>query len=61
MYGRLKAVKYVENVMEYIEGEPRMVEKQFDAMLEGVQGDGSAIIYIDTIPYRVSAKRLRMI
>lgn len=32
--------------------------KTCDAWLEGVQGDGSAIIRIDGMPYRVSAKRL---
>ncbi|MEK5469306.1 hypothetical protein MKY64_30340 [Paenibacillus sp. FSL R7-0210] len=56
-----KAVKYCESVMEYVGGNPVMVEKEWDAMLEGVQGDGSAIIYIDTIPYRVPEKRIKYI
>lgn len=57
----MKSIKYTENKMEYIDGEPKMVEKEWDAMLEGVQGDGSAIIYIDTIPYKVPAKKIRYI
>lgn len=55
------AVKYCESVMEYVDGNPIMVEKEWDAMLEGVQGDGSAIIYIDTIPYRVPASKIKYI
>jgi hypothetical protein len=56
----MKQVIYVETKMEYVDGEPKMVEKEYPAMLEGIQGDGSAIIYIDTMPYRVPAKMLKM-
>lgn len=60
MYGKLKQVIYVEGTMEYDENNnPKWVEKEYPAMLEGIQGDGSAIIYIDTIPYRVPAKKLK--
>ncbi|MNJ02411.1 hypothetical protein D3C73_1623610 [compost metagenome] len=46
--------------MEYDENErPVWVDKEYEAMLEGIQGDGSAMIYINTIPYRVSAKKLK--
>ncbi|WP_157264704.1 hypothetical protein [Paenibacillus oryzisoli] len=55
----MKAVKYIESAMEYVNGDPVMVNKEWDAMLEGVQGDGSAIIYIDTIPYRVTANKIK--
>lgn len=33
-------------------------EKKWDAWLEGVQGDGSAMIYINGNPLRVPARRL---
>lgn len=47
-------VVYKENKIEGI----KLVEKSFDAWLEGVQGDGSAMIYIEGNPYRVSARSL---
>lgn len=57
----MESVKYIEGNMEYVDGEPKWIEKEYDAMLEGIQGDGSAIIYIDTIPYRVPAKKIKRI
>lgn len=48
-------VIYTENVVE----NGALVNKEWEARLEGVQGDGSAIIYIEGNPYRVPALRLR--
>jgi hypothetical protein len=47
-------VKYT--YYEYLDG--HRIEHVHDAWLEGVQGDGSAIIYIDGYPSRVSARAL---
>ncbi|OME55431.1 hypothetical protein BSK59_13210 [Paenibacillus odorifer] len=55
----MQKVIYVEGKMEFINDEPKWIEKEFPAILEVVQDDGTAMIYIDTIPHLVSTRKLK--